>query len=428
MKITAVQAVPITGGWYCDDKAAFIAGEVQVDHYLARGRPRTPGFKEVREIGRGVGFILHLEGALTAFGDGTSVTYAGAAGRDPVFRLDERTAAIDEVIEPWLIGQNVSAFRPLADGVESLTWRGLPLHTALRYAITQALLEGAALALGCTKAEVLAQAYGLEIDDSPLRIGIQGGGDHYAAVDKAIYHRVDVFPHALIQDVARDLGPTGERLLDYARWIKARLTQHRVEEDYRPQIHFDCYGAIGRAYEHDVTRMADYLARLEETVSPFALLVESPVEMDSQAAQIELLGSLRECVAAKGGRLILIADEWCNSLDDVRLFAQAEAVDMIQVKMPDLGGITQSVGAVLECRRTGVKAYLGGSCNETDLNARNAVHLAVATGAEHVLARPGMGVDEGVCIMRNEEARLHAMIKSRRRTGRASSQKLQDDG
>ena len=34
-----------------------------------------------------------------------------------------------------------------------------------------------------------------------------------------------------------------------------------------------------------------------------------------------------------------------------------------------------------------------------------AAHLGLALAAEQVLARPGMGVDEGVAIVRNEMAR-----------------------
>ena len=421
MKIIGVQAVPITGGWYCDDKAAFTAGKVETDHYLMQGEPQTPGFNAVREVGRGIGIILHLEDGHAVYGDGTSVTYAGAAGRDAIFRFEEDAGEFEELIEPWLVGQDITNFAQLAEGVEALAWRGRRLHTALRYAISQALLEGTGQALGCTKAEVLAKSYGLTISDAPIRVGIQSGADRYAAVDKAIYHRVDVFPHGLIHNVAEDFGRSGEKLIDYARWIVARLAAHRVEPNYRPVIHFDCYGTIGRAFGCDVSRMADYFTRLKEVVSPLFLQIESPVEMDSQAAQIEVLANLRESLTARGNHISLIADEWCNTLDDVSLFAQAKAVDIVQVKMPDLGGLTQSVKAVVECKQHGVGAYLGGSCNETDLNARTAVHVALATGAEQVLARPGMGVDEGVCIMRNEEARLRAIIKRQEESEKSSA-------
>ena len=103
---------------------------------------------------------------------------------------------------------------------------------------------------------------------------------------------------------------------------------------------------------------------------------------------------------------MIVADEWCNNLDDISDFIESNCVDMIQVKMPDLGSITESVKAVKECNQNGVKAYLGGSCNETDLNAKNAVHVAIAAGAEQILVRPGMGIDEGYSIMKNEEFRV----------------------
>lgn len=410
MRIEDVQAVAIAGGWYCDDKAAFRSGDVEIDGYLVRGEPQTPGFRAVREVGGGLGVLLHLDGGPIAYGDGTSVTYAGAAGRDPVFRIEEHASAFDDAVRPSLVGRNVDDFLDLAEVVEELSWEGRGLHAAVRYAVSQALLEAAAMSLGIAKAEVLARSYGLKISERPIRLGIQSGEDRYAAVDKAIYRRVDVFPHGLIGNVARDLGHDGEKLIDYATWIVARLKEHDVEREFHPTVHFDCYGTIGQAFECDVGRMRDYLMRLERTVAPLPLQIEAAVEMDSQATQIDVLGRLRESLKAEGSGITLIADEWCNTLDDVSRFAQAGVVDMVQVKMPDLGGMTQSVEAVLKCHEHGLGAYLGGSCNETDLNARNAVHLAVATGAEQVLARPGMGVDEGVCIMRNEEARLRAML------------------
>jgi methylaspartate ammonia-lyase len=58
-------------------------------------------------------------------------------------------------------------------------------------------------------------------------------------------------------------------------------------------------------------------------------------------------------------------------------------------------------------------AYCGGTCNETDRSALVSAHLAMACGAGQVLAKPGMGVDEGLMIVGNEMARV-AVIASRR--------------
>ena len=101
----------------------------------------------------------------------------------------------------------------------------------------------------------------------------------------------------------------------------------------------------------------------------------------------------------------LVADEWANTVDDIHEFNRAGAADMIQIKTPDLGGLHHSVDAVLDCRRHGVLAHIGGSCCESDRSARACVHVALASGADQILAKPGMGVDEGLSIVANEMSR-----------------------
>jgi methylaspartate ammonia-lyase len=114
---------------------------------------------------------------------------------------------------------------------------------------------------------------------------------------------------------------------------------------------------------------------------------------------------LREHLRAAGSNVRLVADEWANTVDDIREFNRAGAADVIQVKTPDLGGLHNSIEAVLDCRSHGTGALVGGSCCETDRSARASVHVAMAVGADHVLAKPGMGVDEGLSIVENEMAR-----------------------
>ena len=89
----------------------------------------------------------------------------------------------------------------------------------------------------------------------------------------------------------------------------------------------------------------------------------------------------------------------------MRAFAAAGACDLIQLKTPDMGAPTVVVEAALACRDAGLGVFVGGSCTETDGSARVAAHLGLALAADQVLARPGMGVDEGVAIVRNEMAR-----------------------
>jgi len=78
--------------------------------------------------------------------------------------------------------------------------------------------------------------------------------------------------------------------------------------------------------------------------------------------------------------------------------------------MPDLGGINNAIDAVLYCKANRVGGYLGGSCNETVKSAQVSAHIALATQADQILAKPGMGVDEALMIISNEISRTLARI------------------
>ena len=83
------------------------------------------------------------------------------------------------------------------------------------------------------------------------------------------------------------------------------------------------------------------------------------------------------------------------------------------MKLPDVGGINNAIEALLYVRAKGLKAYCGGSCTETDRTAQVSAHVAMACGADQVLAKPGMGVDEGLLIVGNEMARVVALVRTR---------------
>lgn len=159
--------------------------------------------------------------------------------------------------------------------------------------------------------------------------------------------------------------------------------------------------------------MLGYLYRLESSVQPSTLRLESPVIMENRAAQIKTMRTLREYIQFRNMAVKLVADEWANTLDDVRAFVEAQAADMIQIKMPDLGSVHNSVEAVLTCKEGGIGAFLGGSCAETDLSARASVHVALATQPDMLMAKPGMGVDEAISIVQNEMTRTLVWIRAR---------------
>ena len=137
--------------------------------------------------------------------------------------------------------------------------------------------------------------------------------------------------------------------------------------------------------------------------------MESPLIAATRAEQIEKFAALRHALARKGIAVPVIADEWCNTLEDIAAFTEAGAADFVQVKTPDLGGINNTIEAILHCRRKGIGVCLGGTGNETDQSTRICAHIGLATQPDFMLSKPGLGGDEAIMIQSNEMARALAL-------------------
>lgn len=411
-KIKDLICAPGLTGFYFDDQKAIKAG-AKTDGGFYQGAPLTPGFTKVRQAGECISVMFRLDDGQIAYGDCAAVQYSGAAGRDPVFLAQDFIPVIESVIAPKLRGRSLEAFRPLAEEIDRMAYDGRPLHTALRYGVTQTILDAVAKAQRRLPCEVIADEYNTIIADRPIPLFTQSGDNRYDNADKMIIKQADILPHALINNVLDKLGEDGGKLLDYIRWLRDRILQYRLRPDYNPTLHIDVYGTIGLIYDNDITKMADYIARLGQAAAPFKLQIEGPMDMGARDGQCKAMAKLRQRLHDIGAPIGIIADEWCNTLEDTRYFADAKAADMIQIKTPDLGGINNSIEAVLYCKQQGVGAYLGGTCNETDYSARMCAHIALATQPDQMLAKPGMGVDEGLMIVRNEMSRALTCLASR---------------
>jgi methylaspartate ammonia-lyase len=414
VKITDVIAVPARTGFFTDDQAAIKAG-AEPDGSTYTGTPVTPGFTSVRQAGDAVSVLLVLDDGFVAQGDCAAVQYSAVGGRDSLFRAADGQRMIARDVAPALAARELTTFRDMAPSLDAL-----PVHTAVRYGITQALLDAVAHECQVTMAELVRDEYQTGVTLGPVPVFVQCGEDRYRNVDKMILKEADALPHGLVNNVAKWMGPRGELFEAYVRWVRDRVLSLRAREDYKPVLHFDTYGTIGLAFGMDTVAMADYLSRLGEIAAPFRLRVEQPVDAGSRDAQVEAMGKLRAELRHRGSPAAIVADEWCNTMADIRLFTDAQAADVIHVKTPDLGGINNTIDALLYVRQRGLAAYCGGTCNETDLSARACTHVAMACGADQVLAKPGMGVDEGLMIVGNEMARVTALARATRELGESN--------
>ena len=415
MKIVDVVCSPGRTGFYFDDQRAIKIGAGH-DGVFYVGDTVTEGFTQVRMPGEAISVQIILEDGQVAFGDCAAVQYSGAGGRDPLFLAKDFIPVIDKYIKPTLVGKEAENFRKLAADMEAIQVDGKRLHTAIRYGVSQALIDAVAKAHHKLICEVVAEEYGCEVSETPIDIFTQSGDDRYDGADKMIIKGAQVLPHALINNVETKLGPKGEILEKYVEWLRNRILQWRSSDDYCPVFHIDVYGTIGAVFgNNNYTAMADYIQKLEEIAKPFKLRIEGPMDCDSdRETQMEALAGLTAELDRRGSTVELVADEWCNTFEDVKLFADNHAGHMVQIKTPDLGGINNTIEAVLYCKAHGMGAYQGGTCNETDRSAQVLTQCALATQPAQILAKPGMGVDEGYMIVYNEMQRALAILRAKK--------------
>ena len=409
MKISKVICAPGRTGFYFDDQAAIKAGAAH-DGAMYEGEPKTPGFTGVRQAGEAISVMLVLEDGQIAWGDCAAVQYSGAGGRDPLFLAENFIPLIEGEVAKHLVGRELDSFRGLAEEIDHMEADGKRLHTAIRYGVSQAILDAVAKAKKLNMCDVVAEEYGLDVSLEPLKIFTQSGDDRYTNADKMIMKAADVLPHGLFNHVEEKLGQKGEKLLEYIKWLRDRISTKAPHPGYKPVLHIDVYGTIGMVFGNSSYRaMADYLRTLEEAARPYHLRIEGPMDSGSREAQMKDLAGLTALLDQEGIDVELVADEWCNTLEDVIYFADNKAGHMIQIKTPDLGSVHNTVEAVIYCKQKGVSAYQGGTCNETNRSAEVCVQCAMASQPEQILAKPGMGVDEGFMICNNEMRRVLAL-------------------
>lgn len=413
MKIVDVILTKSYTGFYFDDQRAIKAGAGH-DGFMYVGKPITEGFTSIRQAGEAISIQLVLEDGTIGYGDCAAVQYSGAGGRDPLFLASDFIPFIEKNLVPQLIGEDVSKFRPLAEKYDRMLIDGKRMHTAIRYGITQALLNATANSRRITMAEVIRDEYNVEKGEyKPVPVFAQSGDDRYDNADKMIMKEADVLPHALINHVGTKLGEHGEILIKYIAWLRDRILKYRVNKDYDPIFHIDVYGTIGLAFNYDVDKMFEYLLECEKTAAPFRIRIEGPIDTGDREGTMNYEKILTEKLDKAGSKLQIVADEWCNTLEDIKYFADNHAGHVLQIKTPDLGGVNNVAEAILYCNEKGVGSYCGGTCNETNISAQTTTNIAIACRALQCLAKPGMGVDEGFMIVKNEMNRVIAAANKR---------------
>ncbi|MBK8741902.1 MAG: methylaspartate ammonia-lyase [Betaproteobacteria bacterium] len=398
MKIAKLNASEGIGGYYWRDQEAIAQG-AERDGFLYKGSAITPGLKSIIEVSSTVLLTAVADDGREIHGDCATVNHAFRSGREAAPVAAELIAQAEGPLSAWLANRNLDSFRDAAAELDRIQVGGARLHMAMRYGLSQVLLQAIAASRSVTMAEILGKEYGLALATEPCPLLGSCGGNWYENIDKAILRELPYFPQtAMVRLDQLDALP------EYATWITQRIGQIGTR-GFVPTLHYDLHGLLSQRTGTDIDAAVRYLMQVEEASAPYLVLFEDPLDIGEKEAQVKQNRALRNALRKAGSRIRLIADEWCNTREDVEYFVANDCCDLIQIKMPDLGGVDNTVEACLTCSKGGVEVYLGGSCNETDVSARVSAHVALAVRPTEFLGKPGLGVDEGVMIVTNEMVR-----------------------
>ena len=386
------------GGFWIADQEAVQAGS-HADGFFFKGKTSSPLFDAIRTPSVAYCIALRLQNGQRAYGDCMTVANLGLGGRPNPLRLDALPALRHKLNEK-LEGVTFNGFREACAMLDN--WPEELGGRPVAYGLSQAFLNAASLSSGMTAADVLRHEY--DIDQVYERPGFAAscGPDWYKNADKAIVRNVAMLPHAAMQT-----ADECQRLPEYCSWIVERIGQIGAG-GYRPDLHFDFHSSLGRMLGNDQDKVSDYLADVTKRAKGYQVYFEDPLFAHNAKEAVDLAASLRLRLEKSGLDCRLIADEWANAPGEMELFTQNQAVHCIQIKVPDNGSLTTTIEGLRMCQKNNVLAYLGGSCNETDISVRTTVHVGLAFGAWRLFTKPGLGVDEGLMILTNELNRAEA--------------------
>jgi len=453
-RIVQVIAVPVFAAGYYEDRAALDVEHVPLPQRFTAA-PVTPGFRALREPAEAVSVGLVLDTGQVVWGDCSAPPGRGR----PVFRDTDGVRTLRGVVAPHLEGRQVTTFREMAREVSALvetveierpvvrekedregvsrralftapvralesareeraTQRVLiehPLHPAIRFGVGQALLRATALNRRVAPADVVAAEWDLPAPAALVPVHAHAGHDWHYDAERMIVHRAASLPGGQVDHVEQQVGSGGAELSRYLRWLAGRI-QELAGDEYRPAIHIDLRGALGKTQHGHVGHMLGQLYTWQIAATPYTLRVQDPVLWDDRATQIARLAELREGIRLRRLTVEIAAGAGVRSLDDVQAFTRAGAADLIHIRLPVLGDLDAAVEATLACRAADTRVLLDGGVAGTELAAHAAAQLALATRPDLVAAGPGTGVDEGISLVRNEMARALVSSGSRMST------------
>ena len=220
-----------------------------------------------------------------------------------------------------------------------------PLHPALQYGLTAALLPAVAAVNRVTVAELVAREYGLDVGETAVPLQIPLNDENIQTAHAILASHVASLGYTTASSNHKaNLGANGERLQKHVRQVAAWLPT--LNPEYAPTLQLDLQGGFGELFGNNSGKVLGAIYGLEQAAKPYELLIQNPVWREDLAAQVAQLKELTSYCRMRRLKAQLVADAWVDSLEAVQQFADAKICQMIHIELPRLGNLEVGITAV----------------------------------------------------------------------------------
>lgn len=272
-----------------------------------------------------------------------------------------------------------------------------PLPPALRFGLSQAILNTVALSRHQTPAAVLAEAYGLPWPDTLVPLHVEVNDTTITAVQPIVGTQVAAFGYSTIGANAQaTLGADAERLQAHVRQVAAWLAA--ATPPTKPAIYLNLQGTFTQLYGHNEGKILGALYGLEQAAKPYPLVVENVVGGEFTAVR-RVMQHLYGYLHLRRMTTQLAAGYSLFSPVQLQELAAVTAVHHIHLNSTQFGSIQETIQFVLACQTQGIKITLFADGS----GVATAVAMALLTGVQALSGPSDTLYNEMVKTMHTEK-------------------------
>ena len=281
-----------------------------------------------------------------------------------------------------------------------------PLAASVRYGISQALLEAAAYASGCSAVEMITSQYDFSLPTEMVPLYTELRPTQLKSLGRIYAYRPGaisvVYPGV---DPVKEVGERAEFSQRYTRMMKEAALAEGAPNEFKPRILHSMKGAYSTIIGESTGKTLGRLSGLDTNARPYEVIVIDPMawpERDKQIDKMKRLVDLMRLRVNMSLKVAIHAD--IKTVQDVRDFVEAKAAHFVVLDPLQMGSLHAVIDGAQICRDAEIGVLIGGVSAETTRASRLTTHVALALQPDYILAKPASQV--GIVTVNNEMNRI----------------------